>query len=759
MAFDFNATQNQQPPQMGAGPQQPLAAGAGAPPSDASQNHMPMQPGQMQPQLQPQPEPDQGPNTDEMAAIMKQMDAAIENKNIAKGMEEDDLQKMAEELYAGYKADLDSCSEWLENNQDWLAMSLLTRKAKTFPWPNASNVKFPLLATASMQFSAKAYPTLVPADGIIVKPRVIGYDPDGSRAAKADRISKHMSFQILHRIPRWEEQMDRLIIVTSLAGMCFKKTYKDTTQKRLISRIVYPENLIVNYWAESLESAYRKTEIITCTEDEYKARVASEEWLDIGDIGEGDAGQASETPAFQKPRANEAEPSSESDAATPHIFLEIHTFWDVDDDDYREPVVVIIHEATKKVVRITSRFASDSITFDKTGKTVVHIDPIEYYTDFPFFANPDGSIYGLGLGALLGPINESVNTLVNQLVDAGTLANMQSGFIAKGLRLQMQETKIKPGEWIGVNASGADLKSSIFPLPVKEPSEVLFKLMNLLADSGMKLASVSDISTGQLPGQNTPATTTQESVNQSGAMATAVYKRLYAGLMSEMKKIHRLNSLSPEILAEEAKILNIKIEASDYDCDYDVIPAADPNGSSKTHQLQQMSQIGQHLLPLQILDPREFGTRMLTLADIPNPQKMIMPPQPPKPDPKAEASAKADEVKMKVVQMQGEQDLRIEAQKAANDQVRADLERKDNEQKAAIAEREMMMEQRFKEREMQMEERHFAMELRMKEMEMSHDKMTKTMDLHHTAASNSMKLEHEKQMHVIKQKKANKPDA
>lgn len=758
MAMDFNATQNQTPPQMGAGPQQPLAAGA-APGGDASQNQMPMQPSQLPASQQPQPTPpDSGQDTDAMAGIMRQMDAAIENKNIATAIEKEDLAKIAQELYAGYKADLNSCQDWLDNNQEWLAMSLLTRKPKTFPWPNASNVKFPLLATASMQFSAKAYPTLVPADGIIVKPRVIGYDPDGSRASKADRISKHMSFQIFHRIPRWEEQMDRLIIVTSLAGMCFKKTYKDTTQKRLISRIVYPENLIVNYWAESLESAYRKTEIITYTEDEYKSRVASKEWLDIGELGEGDAGATNSTPAFQKPRANMADPG-ENDAATPHIFLEVHTFWDVDDDDYREPVVVTIHEATKKVVRITSRFASDSITFDESGKKVVYIEPLEYYTDFPFFANPDGSIYGLGLGALLGPINESVNTLVNQLVDSGTMSNMQSGFIAKGLRIQMQETKIRPGEWIGVNASGQDLKDSIFPLPVKEPSEVLFKLMNLLTDSGMKLASVSDISTGQLPGQNTPATTTQESVNQSGAMATAVYKRLYAGLDSELKKIHRLNGLSPEILAEEAKILNIQIQTSDYDCDYDVIPAADPNGSSKAHQLQQMSQIGQHLLPLQILDPREFGQRMLTLADIPNPQKMIMPPQPPQPDPKAQAQAQTEQTKMKVIQMQGDQDLKIEQQKASNDQMRAELERKDNEQKAQIAEREMMMDQRFKEREMAMKEREMAMELRMKEIEMKHDHIARTQELHFTAADHSMKLDHAKQLNAIKQKKANQKDA
>jgi chaperonin GroES len=741
MAFDPNQIQNAQPPQMMGGAPPPQMGGlASGAQGDVSQNSMPMQPDHVDPTQQPQPQPPGGQDTDQMSAIMLQMNAAIENKNLAKKVDEEELNEIGESLHAGYKADLMSCSQWLENNQDWLAMSLLTRKTKTFPWPNASNIKHPLLATASMQFSARAYPTLVPADGNIVKPRVIGYDPDGSRADKADRISKHMSFQIMHRIPRWEEQMDRLLVVTSLAGICFKKTYKDPTCKRLISRIVYPENLIVNYWAESLESAYRKTEIITYTEDEYKARVASKEWIDIGDIGEGSAGLTNQTPAFQKPRANEGEPNSESDPATPHIFLEIHTFWDVDKDDYAEPVVVTIHEPTKKVVRITSRFAGDSITFDDEGKKVVYIEPIEYYTDFPFFTNPDGSIYGLGFGALLGPINEAVNTLANLLIDSGTLANMQSGFIAKGLRIQMKETKIKPGEWISVNATGEDLKDGIFPLPTKEPSDVLFKLMQILTDSGFKLASVSEISTGQMPGQNTPATTTQESINQSDKVYTAAFKRMYNGLAGEFQKIRRLNSLSPDVLAEESKILGIQIQQSDYtNNDYDVIPAADPTGSSQQMQFSQLNQIGQQLLPLKIIDPREYAIRVLKLASVANPQKLIIPPAPPAPDPKLQI----EQQKMQLVEKQGQQDMAIEQQKAKNDQIKAQT---DQQTKIIDAHMKMMMQKM----ELEFRSKELAMEESFKQRELQMDERAKAMEIAATAHAHGANMAASEEMHKQK---------
>lgn len=66
---------------------------------------------------------------------------------------------------------------------------------------------------------------------------------------------------------------------------------------------------------------------------------------------------------------------------------------------------------------------------------VVRIKPVEYYTKYSFIPSPDGGFYDLGFGALLGPVNDSVNTLINQLIDAGSLQNGSMGFIGKGARL------------------------------------------------------------------------------------------------------------------------------------------------------------------------------------------------------------------------------------------------------------------------------------------------------------------------------------
>jgi chaperonin GroES len=74
---------------------------------------------------------------------------------------------------------------------------------------------------------------------------------------------------------------------------------------------------------------------------------------------------------------------------------------------------------SKKVLRVVARFDSDGIIKNDKGDLVC-IEPVEYYTKYGFIPNPDGGFYDIGFGHLLGPLNESVNTLINQLVDAGT---------------------------------------------------------------------------------------------------------------------------------------------------------------------------------------------------------------------------------------------------------------------------------------------------------------------------------------------------
>jgi chaperonin GroES len=590
--------------------------------------------------------------------------AYIENVNIAEELDEEELTEIGQEAKEGYDADEETRSDWCKAAEKWIELAKLTATHKSWPWPHASNVKYPLLAPAAMQFAARAYPSLIPSDGNVVAARIVGKDPDGSKTMTAEAVSLYMSYQIMEELDDWETEMDRLLIMLPIVGIMFKKTYWDSVREVNCSHLLQPQNLVVDYWAKSLRDAERISEVLEINERIFKEKTQSGVWLDV-DVGE---------PKIAEHEGRANMPSA-TDATTPYVFIEQHTFLDLDDDGYKEPYIVTFHKLTGKVVRIVARYDDKSIHYTKEGK-IARIEPIQYYTKFGFVPNPDGSFYDVGFGILLGPINESVNTLINQLVDSGTINNLQSGFLGKGLRLRMGETTFKPGEWKAVNSTGDDLKKQIVPLPSKEPSKVLFELLSLLIQSGKELASVAEIFTGKMPGQNTPATTTMATVEQGMKVFTAVYKRIYRSLSEEFKKLYRLNAIytNPNTYVD---VLDMPIGPDMFqNPDYRIIPGADPNAVSQQEKMMKAQGLVEMLGMGLPLDPVKVTIRMLQAMEQENwqelmPQEILASGQmPPQQDPK-----------MVEMQMKGQMEQQKIQMQAAAQQQKMELEGRSAEQK------------------------------------------------------------------------------
>jgi chaperonin GroES len=576
----------------------------------------------------------------------KPLAAMLESVNIAESLEADKLMLIGRDAEKGFVLDHESRLDWEKSLDEWTKLAKQTIEPKTYPWPKASNIKYPLLSTAAMQFAARAYPALVPSNGRIVNAKPVGKDPDGTKSEIATAVSTFMSIQLLEEMDGWEEEMDKLLIMLPIVGTMFKKTYWDSLKEVSCSHIVMPKNLVVNYWARNLQDAERISEILEVSPRKIKERQQSGLWLDIT------FGKA--TPAFDGKTG-----PTVIDETTPHIFIEQHTFLDLDDDGYKEPYIVTFHKETKKVVRIVARFDETTIKMDAEGN-IRKIDPIQYYTKFGFIPNPDGGFYDIGFGVLLGPLNHSVNTLINQLLDAGHLATLQAGFLGKGLRIKMGDTKFMPGEWKAVNSTGDDLKKQIVPLPTKEPSGVLFQLMGSLITSGKELASVAEIFTGKMPGQNTPATTTMATVEQGMKVFTAVYKRLYRALTEEFIKLARLNAiyLNPQTFVETC---GMDINPEDFKVtSHKIYPSADPTAVSQTEKLLKAQGL-MELLPTGILDPVKVVQRILDAQEQPNWQELIKPEiaqsgqmPPPPPDPKLQELQMKGQLEGQKIQMQGQ---------------------------------------------------------------------------------------------------------
>lgn len=642
------------------------------------------------------------------------LDKILDSVNLANDLDTELLIKIGNEAVSGYETDLDSRKPWERDLKIWTELALQVASEKTFPWPNAANIKYPLLATAAMQFAARAYPTLVPSNGKIVKCKTVGFDPTGEKAQRAHRISTHMSYQIMDEMEEWDEDMDKLLIALPISGTCFKKTYWDSAKQRNCSKLVLPKSLVVNYWSRSLEDAERVTEVFYLSRRKVKERQNLGVFCDC-DLGDPQTPEAEAISSVNRTFQN----SSDYDQTTPYTFLEQHTYLDLDDDGYSEPYVVTVELFTKQVVRIVPRFSQEHVLFDEKQK-VITIDPIHYYTKYGFIPNPDGGFYDIGFGRLLGPLNNSANTIINQLVDAGSLSNLQAGFIGKGLRIKMGESRFQPGEWKAVNAVGDDLKKQIFPLPVREPSQVLFNLLDLLLKSGKELASVAEIFVGKMPGQNTPATTTMATIEQGMKVFTAVYKRIYRSLTSEFRKIYKLNRtyMNPE---EYIEVLDTNVAQQDYQGpENDIIPGADPTAVSSQEKQAKVQAVMQ-LLQLGTINPMEATLMYLDAHEIPETQiqKLAMQPQP-KADPKSEAlQAKAQ----------------VDAQKAQNDM--------------QISREKLKMEQMSKEQELQHKAALQRMELEGKQMEATLKGRAAQMDMQVAAASHAQQLQQQSQQHQM----------
>jgi len=316
--------------------------------------------------------------------------------------------------------------------------------------------------------------------------------------------------------------------------------------------------------------------------------------------------------------------TSDIDDETQHLFLEQHRWYDLDNDGYQEPYIVTIHEATQKLVRISPRWASDGVIRTNTADgiqdpdgAIVKILPEQYFTRYLFMPSVDGGFYGMGFGSLLMSTNSAINTLLNQTIDAGTNYNRQSGFLGRGLRLgRGKSIQLKSGEWKPVDVTGDDLRKNVFPMPVREPSTVLFQLLGMLVEAGKELAGMTDILAGNSPGANVPAESVLALIEQGLQVYSAVHKRIHRSQYKEFKKIKRLNALYLDQMTYGLVLDNVQaIVQSDFSSsDFDIEPVSDPNATTMVQRLLK----AKALLDLrgQGLDDKEILRRYLIALDI-----------------------------------------------------------------------------------------------------------------------------------------------
>lgn len=523
--------------------------------------------------------------------------------NCAEIINEEERQKIGSRVVREYKIDRESRNDWESRARRAMDLAKQKKEAKAYPWPDASNVKYPLLTTAALQFAARAYPAIV--DGPrVVKCNVDGPDPTGELAAAADQISEQMSDQLLNKLPGWEDDLDTLLHQIPIIGCAFRKVHPDKSSPTgYRSEMVTAFDLVVNQSAKNLETVPRISQVFHLYPHEIGERRRSGWFLDVDLKG----------------------PDSGEDEDAPETFIEQHRWIDLDEDGTPEPWVVTVHEHTSKVVRIKPCFDPAAMQLDQERGIIVRIPRHEYFVLIPFIPDPEGGFYPVGFGHLLEPISDVIDTTINQMMDAGTLQNAGGGFVGAGVDIGKGKSEIRlmPGRYTRVQSPGQDLRQSIVNMEHPGPSSVLFELLGMMIDAGKEIAAIKDVLVGDSPQKQMTATGTMALIEQGLKVFTAIYKRIYRALGKEFKLIYAIN-------------------AGGAQAGIQILPVSDP---SMITDLQRMMKaqvvLGEAKEGNPHLDLAQATLRFLEAARVPD-IKGVFVPEPKGPDPVAIAGATAE---------------------------------------------------------------------------------------------------------------------
>jgi chaperonin GroES len=615
----------------------------------------------------------------------------MRSANLAERLTDDELAALGHMVVSDFERDRNSRADWEQRMNNALKLALQVTEKKTFPWEGAANVKFPLITIAAMQYSSRAYPALVNGpQPVAARPTVTmpkmrmpqmppqqpGQPPDPKAQQamqqaqqkamaiksqfdqlndRAQAIAEHMSYQILEEDEQWEENHDKALLIQSILGCVFKKTYFDPIRCHNVSECVSPKDIVVDYFAKDIEHAPRLTQLIYLSANDCYERVARGIF---SPFKEGSPKPEPTLTYLTEQDANERQGITQqpNDHDAPYELLEQHRTLDLDHDGYGEPYTVTVRYDTRQVLRIVPRFTRSSVTYTPAGK-LLRIEPICAFTKYPFIPSPDGGFYDLGFGALLGPINETIDSAINQLLDNGTLANAGGGFVGRGFKNKKGEYRFRPGEWKTVDSTGDDLRKNVFPLPVQQPSPTLFQLLTLLIEYGEGIAGAVDILQGKNPGQNTPAETSRAMVEQGMKVFNGIYKRTHRAFTQELRKLYRLNVVFlSEDMPYYAKAISdtSKKAAALYQGDIVVIKAAaDPFYMSDAQRYNQATSLLQAAHASPGYDLYQVNRYYLQALKVPNIDMFLPDPKgpfavPPMPNPKiVEAQLKQQGVEMK----------------------------------------------------------------------------------------------------------------
>jgi len=532
--------------------------------------------------------------------------------NLADEVSDSALQSMASELCSDIDNDKASRKDWEKAYTEGLKLLGLQMEERTEPWNGASGVFHPMITEAVVRFQAETITETFPAQGP-VRTKIIGKETPDKKEAAA-RVQDDMNYQLTEKMVEFRPEHERMLWSLPATGSAFKKVYYDPSLGRQVSIFIPAEDIILPYGTTEMDTCYRITHVMRKTKNEIMKLQQAGFYRDI-DLSEPDKSISD----IQKAKDKETGFSDINDDRYTlyecHVDLDLKGFEDEEDGEATGimlPYVVTLIKGTNDVLAIRRNWEED--------------DPLklkrQHFVHYQYI--PGFGAYGFGLFHLIGGFAKSATSLMRQLIDAGTLANLPGGLKTRGLRIKGDDTPIAPGEFRDVDVGSGTIRDNILPLPYKEPSQTLYTLLQNIVEEGRRFAATADMKVSDMSG-NAPVGTTLALLERQLKVMTAVQARVHFALKQELgllKNIIRDYS-DTDYLYEPEGTKGPRAKQSDYQ-HVDVIPVSDPNAATMSQRVVQYQAVIQmaQMAP-DIYDLPQLHRRMLEVLGIKNADKLV----------------------------------------------------------------------------------------------------------------------------------------
>lgn len=426
-----------------------------------------------------------GPREDESALYPNQINPDEHDENLSVVLDENELRDIGNSLKLSIEEDISSQEQWFESIAKiikYLGLTLTSESDKDdLPFEGATSIYSPAMFESALDLIASARSAIYPSDNMV--DTVILGEANDQLQDIAYRKKAFFNYYFDNVAKEFRKEAIRTIFWATIAGSAYKKVYICPVAGRPVSHFIPVEDFIVNREHSSHLGSSRKTHILKIKEREYKLRVMSGIYRDIDIMKQEDNTDGTNVIQEQLQQLSGYEPSNQYNDNGYKIY-ECHVDYRIKSDpaaaqfDLPLPYIISIDEKSAKVLSIRRNWKKDDFLKAKR----------EYFVNYSLLPSLDGEGYGLVNYA--GRLTEAATSLTRQLINAGTYANFPGGVYQAGIRLENNNLRPAPGEFVPIQTGGLPVGQAIESLPYREPSQALLALKNEIEDNIRKPSAI-----------------------------------------------------------------------------------------------------------------------------------------------------------------------------------------------------------------------------------------------------------------------------